>query len=137
MRACIVVRARVRHACDTFASPAADAPSRASCLSSADARSSGQDEARPPLCADEAGESWSGRGHHGCTCRCLSRAGVRTPVLGSPTCPAAGTLCWWRFQVQGLIRGDCRQHEDATPLSLLKRELATMAAQSETGTDNV
>jgi hypothetical protein len=35
VRACIVVCARVRHACDTFASPAADAPSRARCLSSA------------------------------------------------------------------------------------------------------
>lgn len=39
-----------------------------------------------------------------------------------------------------LLRGMCEllvRHEDATPLSLSKRELATMAAQSETGTDGV
>jgi hypothetical protein len=39
-----------------------------------------------------------------------------------------------------LLRGMCEllvRHEDATPLSLSKRELATMAAQSETGTDDV
>jgi hypothetical protein len=87
VRACRVVRARARHACDTFASPA---PSRARRLSRADARSSGEGAARPPLCADEAGESWSGRGHRGCTRRCLSRAGVCTSVLGSLTRPAAG-----------------------------------------------
>ena len=109
VRACRVVRARTRHACEAFASPAADAPSRARRLSHVDARSSGEGAARPPLCADEAGESWSGRGHRGCTRRCLSRAGVRTPVLGSLTRPAAGARCWWRFQVQGRIRGACRQ----------------------------
>jgi len=121
VRACRVVRARARHACDAFASPAADAPSRARRLSHVDARSSGEGAARPPLCADEAGESWSGRGHRGCTRRCLSRAGVRTPVLttaragvrtpvlGSLTRPAAGARCWWRFQVQGRIGGACRQ----------------------------
>jgi hypothetical protein len=80
VRLCRVVRARTRHACEAFASPAADAPSRARRLSHVDARSSGEGAARPPLCADEAGESWSGRGHRGCTRRCLSRAGVRTPV---------------------------------------------------------
>jgi hypothetical protein len=74
VRACRVVRARARHACDTFASPA---PSRARRLSRADARSSGEGAARPPLCADEAGESWSGRGHRGCTRRCLAGAGAR------------------------------------------------------------
>jgi hypothetical protein len=85
VRACRVVRARVRHAFDAFASPAADAPSRARRLWRADARSSGEGAARPRLCAGEAGESWSvGRGHRGCTRRCLSRAGV----LGSPTRPA-------------------------------------------------
>jgi hypothetical protein len=39
-----------------------------------------------------------------------------------------------------LLRGMCEllvRHEDAPPLSLSKRELATMAAQSETGTDGV
>jgi hypothetical protein len=39
-----------------------------------------------------------------------------------------------------LLRGMCEllvRHEDATPLSLSKRELATMAAQSETDTDGV
>ena len=82
---------------------------RARRLNRADAQSSGEGAARPPLCADEAGESWSGRGHRGCTRRCLSRAGVRTPVLGSLTRPAAGARCWWRFQVQGRIRGACRQ----------------------------
>jgi hypothetical protein len=97
---CLVVRARACHACDAFASPAADAPSRARRLSRADAQSSGEGDARPPLCADEAGESWSGQGHRGCTRRCLSRAVVRTPVLGSLTRPAAGARCWWRFQVQ-------------------------------------
>jgi hypothetical protein len=80
VRACRVVRSRTRHACDTFASPAADAPSQSSC----------EVAARPPLCVDEAGESWSGRGHRGCTCRCLSRAGVWTSVLASLTRPAAG-----------------------------------------------
>ena len=109
VRACRVVRARMRHACEAFASPAADAPSRARRLSHVDARISGEGAARPPLCADEAGESWSGRGHRGCTRRCLSRAGVRTPVLGSLTRPAAGARCWWRFQVQGRIGGACRQ----------------------------
>ncbi len=110
VRACRVVRARTRHACEAFASPTADAPSRARRLSHVDARSSGKGAARPPpLCADEAGESWSGRGQRGCTRRCLSRAGVRTPVLGSLTRPAAGTRCWWRFQVQGRIGGACRQ----------------------------
>ena len=109
VRACRVLRARTRHACEAFASPAADAPSRARRLSHVDARSSGEGAARPPLCADEAGESWSGRGHRGCTRRCLSRAGVRTPVLGSLTRPAAGARCWWRFQVQGRIGGACRQ----------------------------
>jgi hypothetical protein len=59
VRACHVVRARARHACDPFASPAADAPSRARRLCRADARSSGEGAARPRLCADEAGESWS------------------------------------------------------------------------------
>jgi hypothetical protein len=65
-RACRVVRGRERpacdafaHACDVFASPAADAPSRARRLCRADARSSGEGAARPRLCADEAGESWS------------------------------------------------------------------------------
>jgi hypothetical protein len=109
VRACRVVRARARHACEAFASSAADAPSRARRLSHVDARSSGEGAARPPLCADEAGESWSGRGHRGCTRRCLSRAGVRTPVLGSLTRPAAGARCWWRFQVQGRIGDACRQ----------------------------
>ena len=90
VRACRVVRARTRHACEAFASPAADAPSRARRLSHVDARSSGEGAARPPLCADEAGESWSGLGHRGCTRRCLSRAGVCTSVLGSLTRPAAG-----------------------------------------------
>ena len=103
VRLCRVVRARTRHACEAFASPAADAPSRARRLSHVDARSTGEGAARPPLCADEAGESWSGLGHRGCTRRCLSRAGVRTPVLGSLTRPAAGARCWWRFQVQGRI----------------------------------
>jgi hypothetical protein len=42
VRACRVVRARSRHACDVFASPAADAPSRARRLCRADARSSGE-----------------------------------------------------------------------------------------------
>jgi len=127
VRACRVVRARARHACEAFASPAADAPSRARRLSHVDARSSGEGGARPPLCADEAGESWSGRGHRGCTRRCLSRAGVRTPVLGSLTRPAAGARCWWRFQVQGRIGGACRQTavdaaiwKFATPSSLCK-----------------
>ena len=109
VRACRVVRARTRYACDAFASPASDAPSRARRLSLADAQSSGEGAARPPLCADEAGESWSGRGHRGCTRRCLSRAGVCTSVLGSLTRPAAGARCWWRFQVQGRIGGACRQ----------------------------
>ena len=104
VRACRVVRARTRHACEAFASPAADAPSRARRLSHVDARSSGEGAARPPLCADEAGESWSGLGHRGCTRRCLSRAGVCTSVLGSLTRPAAGARCWWRFRVQA-----CRQ----------------------------
>jgi len=63
---------------------------RARRLNRADAQSSGEGAARPPLRADEAGESWSGRGHRGCKRRCLSRAGVRTPVLGSLTRPAAG-----------------------------------------------
>jgi hypothetical protein len=63
---------------------------RARRLNRADAQSSGEGAARPPLCADEAGESWSGRGHRGCTRRCLSRAGVCTSVLGSLTRPAAG-----------------------------------------------
>ena len=63
---------------------------RACRLNRADAQSSGEGAARPPLCADEAGESWSGRGHRGCTRRCLSRAGVCTSVLGSLTRPAAG-----------------------------------------------
>ena len=40
---------------------------RARRLNRADAQSSGEGAARPPLCADEAGESWSGRGHRGCT----------------------------------------------------------------------
>jgi hypothetical protein len=71
VRACRVLRARARHACDACAIPAADAPSRARRLCRADARSSGEGAARPPLCADEAGESWSGRGHRGCTRRCL------------------------------------------------------------------
>jgi len=62
---------------------------RARRLNRADAQSSGEGAARPPLCADEAGESWSGRGHRGCTRRCL-RAGVCTSVLGSLTRPAAG-----------------------------------------------
>jgi hypothetical protein len=84
VRACRVVRARTRHACEAFASPAADAPSRARRMSHVDARSSGEGDSRPPICADEAGESWSGRGHRGCTRRCLSRAGV----LGSLTRPA-------------------------------------------------
>ena len=77
---------------------------RARRLNRADAQSSGEGAALPPLCADEAGESWSGRGHRGCKRRCLSRAGVRTPVLGSLTRPAAGARCWWRFRVQA-----CRQ----------------------------
>ena len=63
---------------------------RARRLNRADAQSSGEGAARPPLRADEAGEGWSGRGHRGCTRRCLSRAGVRTPLLGSLTRPAAG-----------------------------------------------
>ena len=63
---------------------------RARRLNRADAQSSGEGAARPPLRADEAGESWSGRGHRGCTRRCLSRAGVWTSVLGSLTRPAAG-----------------------------------------------
>jgi hypothetical protein len=50
-----VVRARARHVCDSCASPAAYAPSRARRLCRADARSSGEGAARPPLCADEAG----------------------------------------------------------------------------------
>ena len=62
---------------------------RARRLNRADAQSSGEGAALPPLCADEAGESWSGRGHRGCTRRCL-RAGVCTSVLGSLTRPAAG-----------------------------------------------
>ena len=57
---------------------------RACRLNRADAQSSGEGAARPPLRADDAGESWSGRGHRGCTRRCLSRAGV----LGSLTRPA-------------------------------------------------
>jgi len=77
---------------------------RACRLNRADAQSSGEGAARPPLCADEAGESWSGLGHRGCTRRCLSRAGVCTSVLGSLTRPAAGARCWWRFRVQA-----CRQ----------------------------
>ena len=109
VRACRVVRARTRHACEAFASPAADAPSRARRLSHVDARSSGEGGARPPLCADEAGESWSGQGHRGCTRRCLSRAGVCTSVLGSLTRPAASARCWWRVQVQGRFGGACRQ----------------------------
>jgi hypothetical protein len=39
-----------------------------------------------------------------------------------------------------LLHGMCEllvRHEDATPLSLSKRELATMTAQSETGTHDV
>jgi hypothetical protein len=39
-----------------------------------------------------------------------------------------------------LLRGMCEllvRHEDVTPLSLSKRELATMAAQSEASTDDV
>jgi hypothetical protein len=100
-----VVRARARHVCDSCASPAAYAPSRARRLCRAHARSSGEGAARPPLCADEAGElvSWSGRGHRGCSRRCLSRAGVCTPVLGSLTRPAAGARCWWRFQVLAVL----------------------------------
>ncbi len=62
---------------------------RARRLNRADAQSSGEGAARPPLCVDEAGESWSGRGHRGCMRRCL-RAGVCTSVLGSLTRPAAG-----------------------------------------------
>ena len=42
VRACRVVRARTRYACDAFASPAVDAPSRARRLCRADARSSGE-----------------------------------------------------------------------------------------------
>jgi hypothetical protein len=123
VRACRVVRARARHACDAFASPAADAPSRARRLSRADARSSGEGAARPPLCTDEAGESWSGQGHRGCTRRCLSRADVRTPVLGSLTRPAAGAWCWWRFQVQGPIGDACRQ-QSTMQLEVCHTELA-------------
>jgi len=42
VRACRVVRARARYACNAFASPAVDAPSRARRLCRADARSSGE-----------------------------------------------------------------------------------------------
>ncbi len=42
VRACRVVRARTRYACDAFASPVSDAPSRARRLCRADARSSGE-----------------------------------------------------------------------------------------------
>jgi hypothetical protein len=120
-----VVRARARHVCDSCASPAAYAPSRARRLCRAHARSSVEGAARPPLCADEAGElvSWSGRGHRGCSRRCLSRAGVCTPVLGSLTRPAAGARCWWRFQVLGRIGGAGIQHVDA-PIGSSPAELA-------------
>ena len=66
---------------------------RARRLNRADAQSSGEGAARPPLRADEAGEGWSGRGHRGCTRRCLSRAGVRTPLLGSLR--IANSPCSW------------------------------------------
>ena len=98
VRSCHVVRARAIHACDVFSSPVADAPSSARRLSCADARSNSEGAARQTLFADEAGESWSGQGHHGFTRRCLSRAGVRTQVLGSLTCPAAGERCWGGFR---------------------------------------
>ena len=78
VRACHVVRARTRYACDAFASPASDAPSRARRLCRADARSSGEGATK----RERVGRS--GRGHRGCTRRCLSRAGV----LGSLTRPA-------------------------------------------------
>ena len=78
MRACRVVRARTRYACDAFASPASDAPSRARRLCRADARSSGEGATK----RERVGRS--GRGHRGCTRRCLPRAGV----LGSLTRPA-------------------------------------------------
>ena len=78
VRACRVVRARTRYACDAFASPASDAPSRARRLCRADARSSGEGATK----RERVGRS--GRGHRGCTRRCLSRAGV----LGSLTRPA-------------------------------------------------
>jgi hypothetical protein len=78
VRACLVVRARARYACEAFASPAADAPSRARRLCRADARSNGEGATK----RERVGRS--GRGHRGCTRRCLSRAGV----LGSLTRPA-------------------------------------------------
>ena len=83
VRACRVVRARERYACDVFASPAADAPSRARRLCCADARSSGEGATK----RERVGRS--GWGHRGCTHRCLSRAGV----LGLLTRPAVRGVC--------------------------------------------
>jgi len=120
VRACRIVRARARHACYACARPAADAPSRARRLCRADAWSSCEGAARQRLCADEAGESWS---------VWLGASLLHVPLFVACGCSGVANSpcsarCWWRFQVQGCIRGVCRQRccnrKFAPPSSLSK-----------------